>query len=78
MNVNVSSTNDSKTSKSYVRVYINGELAVEVSPPKRNPLRYMRQHPKSKYWGEVQTQLKSKGYEEDARTLVMYKLTKGD
>ena len=78
MNVNVSSTNDSKTSKSYVKVYVDGLLAAVVSPPKRNPLRYMRQHPKSKYWGMLVAELRRGGYEEQAVTEIMYKVHKGD
>jgi len=78
MKIDVSSTNDTKLSKSYVRVYVDGVMAAEVSPPKRNPLRYMRQHPKSKYWGKVWNQLVAAGHDYGVRTEVMHKMKEGD
>lgn len=44
-----------------VRVYLNAKLLATVSPSSRNPLLYIRQHPKSKYASHLLNVLREAG-----------------
>lgn len=68
----VSSTNPMKSgSDSFVRVYKDGVKIAEVGLSKRNPLRYVRQHPTSLYSDSLRGQLRKYGVEElDIRAIV--------
>jgi hypothetical protein len=57
MNIKVSSTNGQDGKTNFVRVYIDGIKVAEVTPPKRNPLAYLKAHKKSKYWDGLEEQL---------------------
>ena len=63
MYIKISNTNAVKDNKSYVRVYVNGDKIAEVSPSRRNPLGYLRQYRKSKYWASLRDQVTAVGYE---------------
>jgi hypothetical protein len=45
----VSNTNGNRRYRDAVRVYAHGVKIAEVTPTSRNPLRYVRLHPASKY-----------------------------
>jgi hypothetical protein len=53
----VSNTNGNRRCRDAVRVYAHGVKIAEVTPTSRNPLRYVRQHPGSKYRAKLLDQL---------------------
>ena len=59
--IKVSNSNGSAKYKDAVRVYRHGLLVGEVFPTKRNPLAYLKAHPKSKYNVALVDQLKQSG-----------------
>jgi hypothetical protein len=61
MDIKVASTNGSKDNTNYVRVYVDAIKVGEVSPTRRNPLGYMRQYRKSKYWAQLLDQVMATG-----------------
>lgn len=56
-NYDVSNSHDNKKNKGGVRVYRDGVLIAEVRPPKYDGLRYLREHPKSKYCSQLREAL---------------------
>lgn len=63
--ITVSNTNSNGSNKTAVRVYKNNILVGEVFPTARNPLSYLRAHPKSKYNTALFNQLKYSGFTQE-------------
>ena len=55
----VSNTNGNRRRRDAVRVYEYGVKIAEVTPTSRNPLRYVRAHPGSKYRVKLVEQLEA-------------------
>jgi adenylylsulfate kinase-like enzyme len=57
--IRVSNTNGSARQRDAVRVYLDNAMIAEVYPPKCNPLKYLKDHPKSLYRQDLAEQLDS-------------------
>jgi len=64
MNIKVSSTNSNGSTKTAVRVYIDGVKVAEVFPTSRNPLKYIQSH-EGKYKESLLAQCREAGMTEE-------------
>ena len=67
----VSSTNGNRRQRDAVRVYsADDQLIATVYPTSRNPLRYCRAHPRSKYTLDLMQQLQAAGVPQPVITMI--------